>query len=134
MRRVLLVEDEPLVRAVVARLLEREGCDVVVAPGGVEALAYIDQARTDGTAYAGLVTDVRMPDVGGVQVARAFRSAFPAAKILFMSGYHEDGEVHAMLDAGLAHFLAKPFTAAGLMSTVRALCPEGSADAAAATA
>jgi PAS domain S-box-containing protein len=116
---VLLVEDEPGVRALVSRVLGKLGYTVLEASEGDEALRF---AR----GYAGpainlLLTDVVMPRLGGRSVAAYLRTCFPGIKVLFTSGYAEHGIVHhGQLDQGAA-FLAKPFSAAALARKVRAV-------------
>ena len=106
---ILVVEDEPLVRRTVVLALERAGHRVLTAGDGEEALALL---RQEGHGVHLVVSDVVMPRLGGVELARAMR-AIHALPILFMSGFHEH-------QAELAHeqVLGKPFTADQLLSAV----------------
>jgi CheY-like chemotaxis protein len=114
---VLLVEDEPGMRALTRHLLQTYGYTVLEAGYGREALGVAEQ-------YAGpihlLITDVVMPQgMGGRQVAEAVRARHPEAKVLFVSGYTDDAVVrHGILEAS-THFLQKPFTPASLAHKVR---------------
>jgi two-component system cell cycle sensor histidine kinase/response regulator CckA len=80
---VLVVEDEPAVRAVVVRSLERGGFHVVQASDGAMALKEIDrEGRPDL-----VLTDLMMPGVGGTELARRLKARWPDLPILYMSGY-----------------------------------------------
>jgi CheY-like chemotaxis protein len=116
---VLLVEDEPGVRALVARVLGNLGYTVLQASEGDEALRFI-QAYT-GPSIDLLLTDVVMPRLGGRSLAAHMAACFPKIKVLFTSGYAEHGIVNqGQLDPDMA-FLAKPFSAAALARKVRAV-------------
>jgi PAS domain S-box-containing protein len=125
---ILLVEDEPRVRSLVARGLEERGHRVLVASSGAEAL-------TAEAAHRGpidlVVTDLVMPKMTGLQLATELERRRPGLPILFVSGYAAEiagrtlaGEGDAgQLPAG-THFLPKPFTQAELAQRVRAILDE----------
>jgi CheY-like chemotaxis protein len=113
---VLLVEDEPGVRAIGKDLLEFHGYKVLEAENGVRALEV--EARHKGAIHL-LVTDVVMPLMGGRELAERLSSRRPETRILFVSGFTDDTVVrHGVLDEGVA-FLQKPFTLESLSRTVR---------------
>jgi PAS domain S-box-containing protein len=107
---VVVVDDEPQVLAVIARVLEEAGYTVVAVPSGAAALAALDGEARDA---ALLVTDLRMPDLGGVELAATARRAVPGLSVLFLSGFPEDLPPE---DAG--HLLAKPFSPEELVAAV----------------
>jgi CheY-like chemotaxis protein len=114
---VLLVEDEPGVRGLSARILSDLGYVVLQAADGEEALR-IAQAHADARIDL-LLTDVVMPKLGGRQLAEHVAALFPGIKVLFTSGYTQGTVVqHSRLDRNVA-FLPKPFTAAALARKVR---------------
>ena len=84
---VLVVEDNPAVRALVTRSIERLGFGVVAAQNGAEARRWVED-RTQN--FEALVSDVVMPGTSGVEVARIFRSRFADKRIVLMSGYAEE--------------------------------------------
>jgi len=84
---VLVAEDEPLVRTLVAQILEAAGYRVIEAADGVEAVQALERA---GGGIALVLTDVVMPRLGGVDLARCVREVWPGTPILLMSGYAED--------------------------------------------
>jgi CheY-like chemotaxis protein len=109
---VLLVEDEPSVRRLALRSLQKGGYAVLEAGNGQEALAVVAGHR--GPVHL-LVTDMMMPVMGGRELARRLRAASPGLRVLFVSGYTGAG---AAIDDG-CHFLGKPFTQARLVQRVR---------------
>jgi two-component system, cell cycle response regulator CpdR len=86
-RVVLLVDHDPLVRAVVASMVEDLGCEVVTAAGGRHA---IDTLLTDDRIEI-LITDVNMPDMDGFAVARAATRMRKELKVIILSGRENDG-------------------------------------------
>jgi two-component system cell cycle sensor histidine kinase/response regulator CckA len=117
--RVLLVEDEPLVRDLVEAVLRRAGYALLVAPGPVEALALVEAARARGEPPVTLlISDVVMPKLSGAALAARLREALPELKILLMSGYAED-LVDRELGGAPHGFIAKPFTPEELLGKVR---------------
>jgi two-component system cell cycle sensor histidine kinase/response regulator CckA len=110
--RVLLVEDEPGVRALCDSVLRSLGYSVIVAaPGDAERAAQVHQGAIDL-----LVTDVVMPGIRGPAIAATVRNSSPHARVLYVSGYID--EVLSMPAPG-AGFLAKPFTPLELARKVR---------------
>ena len=113
---ILLVEDEELVRNLQQRVLERRGYRVLTARHAQEAQAHI---ATEGDSVDLLVTDVVLPGINGRQLADRLSAAYPALKVLFVSGYAEDAIVNAgVLDPEI-NFLSKPFSPDALAREVR---------------
>lgn len=114
--RILLVEDDPQVRAVSRRILISLGYDVLVAGDGDEGLRL---AQESGAPIHLVATDVVMPRRSGVELAAALSATRPDLPVLFLTGYSE--EYAALTDARVrgAVVLLKPFTAAGLAAAVR---------------
>ena len=113
-KRVLVVEDEEVVRGLVRQMLVGEGYEVLVAQDGEEAIELAGSNTFDV-----LLTDLTMPKVGGREVAERLRESQPALKVVYMSGYAEDLPPGALPPA--TSFLGKPFTFAELTETVQAL-------------
>jgi two-component system cell cycle sensor histidine kinase/response regulator CckA len=113
---ILLVEDEPAVRALAAQVLRGRGYTVLEAINGEEALRLVKGLEPE---IVLLVTDVIMPQMNGKELADRLQAIHPALKILYASGYTENTIVHhGVLDPGVA-FLSKPFTPTGLAHKVR---------------
>jgi len=119
---ILVVEDEEVLREVARRALGAAGYEVLTA-------ADADGALRLGAQYAGdiqlLLTDVMLPGMNGVRLARELRETRPAVKVLYMSGYTDDAITRqGPLDAE-TQFLSKPFTALGLTWKVREVLDGG---------
>lgn len=113
---ILLVEDEPEVRALTVNLLKEQGYTLLVAANGAEALYISDEQAT--TPIDLLLTDVVMPLLGGKALAERLKARRPQTKVLFVSGYTDGAFVASPLAPGAA-FLQKPFSPAALLHKVR---------------
>lgn len=103
--RILIVEDEDMVRAVAERALVRQGYVVETASDGEEALALF----ADGKRYDLVVSDVVMPNMDGPTMARNLRGQFGDIRLLFMSGYAEE-QLRETISLDNVSFLPKPFS------------------------
>jgi two-component system cell cycle sensor histidine kinase/response regulator CckA len=113
---VLLAEDEPQVRRLIHTVLEHAGYTVLVAEDGQHALRVAQSAEHLDL----LVSDVRMPHLGGVALARQLRASWPELRVLLMSGYPDIDAVNAQ-ESGVGDALfAKPFGTNELLDRVRA--------------
>jgi len=112
---ILLVEDEPQVQAVTARILRAFGYSVVTAHNERTALA---QAELHGAAINLVVSDLVLPGVSGTDLVRRLRKPCEHARVLYVSGYSAE-HVGALAEG--ARFLRKPFTADELVTVVRDL-------------
>jgi CheY-like chemotaxis protein len=113
---VIVVDDDPMMLDVLARILQRENFELVLASGGPELMSRLAD-------YAGsvdlLVTDYAMPDMQGRELADLIRQRFPAVKVLYQTGFSDMlFENRIELEEGAA-FLEKPFTARGLREAAR---------------
>jgi two-component system, cell cycle sensor histidine kinase and response regulator CckA len=115
---VLVVEDEAAVRSVVARALRSAGYAVLEATEGREALALLESSPATVQL---LVSDVVMPGMGGIELARRVAEQRPGVRVLLVSGYVQDAVDGQGKLEGAASFLAKPFTTADLLTRVREL-------------
>jgi two-component system, cell cycle sensor histidine kinase and response regulator CckA len=113
---VLLVEDEPALRALTKRVLSSAGYTVLDAGTGEEALAVI--RGHDGPIHL-MLTDVVMPGMNGRELATRVAALRPDVKVLFASGYTDDAIFrHGVLDDG-SNFISKPYAPAELRRKVR---------------
>ena len=118
---ILVVDDEPAIRAVTRSSLELAGYRVLLASDGVEALEIY---REHGPAIAAVVTDLAMPRMDGLRLAAALRQIEPRVRILLTSGLGLDGGPAAATAAGIAGPLLKPFTLEMLLAQVQRLLRE----------
>ena len=109
--RILLVEDEAAVRGVARRILERAGYTVLEARHGADALLVW---REHAGAVDLLLTDVRMPEMGGLELVAALRAERPTLPVVVMSGYSDVGA-----PGNTEWFLEKPFSREALLRCVR---------------
>lgn len=116
-RVVLLVEDEAVVRAIVADALLRHGLRVLQASGGQEALELVDGYAEEIDL---VLTDVIMPGLSGPQLVAALRQKRPGLRVLYMSGYAHEALGDTLTTKDGVAILQKPFTPAALLARVRA--------------
>jgi hypothetical protein len=113
---VLVVEDEPSVRDMTSRLLERAGYRVIAVPDGTAALAVVEAATSPIDV---LVTDVIMPNMSGIQLAELMLERYPSIALVLLSGYTSETLDIERVTARGATFLAKPLTGAQLLRAVQ---------------
>jgi PAS domain S-box-containing protein len=113
---VLVVDDDPLVRAVVARALALRGFSVEEATDGEEALTALDRTRTEGDLVA-LVLDLAMPKLGGEHVLARVAAVLPELPVVVVSGYDE-AAVAGRVRGQRVVFLRKPFTESELAASL----------------
>jgi PAS domain S-box-containing protein len=113
---VLVVEDDPAIRALACEMLEAHGFHTLSARNGEEALGFA--VRHAGPIHV-LLTDVVMPGLAGPALAERFSLVRPQARVLFMSGYTGDDLARHGLAEDVSAFVSKPFTADLLGRRVR---------------
>lgn len=119
---ILLAEDEPAVRSLIRKILQRNGYTVLEACHGTEAIQLAEQHTS---VIDLLLTDVVMPLISGPQLAQHLALLRPAMKVLYISGYMDNTiNGHGLLDMS-AIFLQKPFTPDELVRKVRAVLDAG---------
>jgi PAS domain S-box-containing protein len=114
--RVLLVEDEDAVRLLASRVLADQGYTVLEARNGREALAVL--ARPDHGIEL-VLTDVVMPDMGGVELVEHLTASHPDIRVVYMSGYTEGEKLQPAVRNSPYPFLQKPFSPENLAVRIR---------------
>jgi PAS domain S-box-containing protein len=113
---VLLLEDDPVVRAACVRVLERQGYTVLAAGDGVEALAV---AAAFPWSIELLLADVVLPGMGGPEASQRLRASRKDLRVVYMSGFSEEAVTrNGVIEPG-TRFLPKPFTPEVLTRVVR---------------
>jgi two-component system, cell cycle sensor histidine kinase and response regulator CckA len=121
---ILVVEDEEMLRKLMASLLSRLGYTTTLAANGGEALLLVEEK---GLKPDLIITDVVMPNMSGKQLIERLRRNHPHLKTLYMSGYTENAIVHhGVLDAGTP-FIQKPFNIQDLGAKVQDILRGGRA-------
>jgi len=123
-QRVFVIDDEPVVRALMAKVPAGSGLQVREFASGAEALAALD----GGAAPDALVTDVMLPGVDGVRVAETFLARLPGLRVVLVSGFSPDPAATARLLARGARFVPKPFSPATLVAAVSQASPGAAPD------
>ena len=107
MARILLTDDDDAVRSFVKRALELDGHDVTTAVDGADAL---DTLTAERGRFDLLLTDIRMPLMDGIALALSAGRDFPDLTIMLMTGYADQRERAAGLDALIHDVVTKPFS------------------------
>ena len=121
--RVLVVEDEPRMAALLRRGLREEGLVADIAATGEEALR-----RAADTPYDAIVLDLMLPDLSGIEVCRRLRADQVSSGVLMLTARDAVRDRVQGLDAGADDYLAKPFSFDELLARLRALVRRGPAE------
>jgi len=117
--RIMVVEDDEMVRLIAERVLNEAGYEVMTAADGRDALAQLGT----GAAVDLLITDIRMPYMDGRQLGTRVSAINPAIPVIYISGYAADWGARIGEGANRA-FLQKPFDAEAMLRAVRRLLDE----------
>ncbi len=116
---ILVVEDEPVLRDLLRRMLVKRGFTVLTAENGSSA---IEIARDQSQGIDLLLTDVVMPEMGGFELADAIQKIHPSIRVLYLTGYApESPYVATQLAASQSMSLRKPFSQRDLVTSVQQL-------------
>jgi len=120
-RRVLVADDEPKIRKVIAAVLRARGCEVEVCPSGGAACEAIERvSRGEAAPFDLVISDIRMPDRNGYEVFATARKVMPNTKVTLMTGFGYDPH-HSVVRAsqqGLEGVLFKPFDIQQLLDQI----------------
>lgn len=115
MARILVVEDDDSVRTLAGRALERLGHSIDLAEDGSAGLSRIIQQNAD---YDLVLSDIRMPEMDGIEMARSAAERFPALKIMFFTGYADQRERAEEIAGTVVDVMQKPFALSELRDRV----------------
>lgn len=118
---VLVVEDEPGIRALMRKILQKQGYEVLEAQSGEEALALAEERRTPIDL---LLADAEMPEMSGYELAARLKKLRPEMKMLFVSGLPAEELERFGPPPARASFLRKPFSLAALLEKARSVLDE----------
>ncbi len=121
--KILLVEDEDLVREFAQRLLTEQGYKVLTAINGSDAMRVSEEHKDEKIDL--LLTDIVMPKMGGHELAERLKKERPGTKVLFVSGYVDDDMVQETAMNESSSFLQKPITPTSLAVKVRQVLDHG---------
>lgn len=125
MYRLLIVDDEHIIRQGLSMLPWKENdIEVVgVMKNGIEALEWIDSNELDI-----LMTDIRMPGMTGIELAKAAMSNYPNLKVILLSGYGEFEYAQEAVKFGAFDYILKPSSTAEILGVVKRACEKCSED------
>ncbi len=116
--KILVVDDEEMIRDVACMILKKGGFEVIEAKDGMDA---IDKLKSHGDEIVCVLLDMMMPEMGGEEAFSEMRRIKPDIKVLLSSGYNEQTATNRFAGKGLAGFIQKPYTVKGLLSKVSEL-------------
>jgi len=111
--RILVVDDEDIVRTSCSRTLSPEGYEVRLAKNGVEGLKMASAERFDL-----VLTDLKMPDMDGIEVLRIIKEKWPETAVIIVTGYQTVDTAVKAIKLGAYDYIEKPFTPDALISAV----------------
>ena len=111
--KILVVDDEDIVRTSCSRTLVPEGYDVRLAKNGVEGLQMAAEERFDL-----VLTDLKMPDMDGIDVLRNIKEKWPETHVIIVTGYQTVDTAVKAIKLGANNYIEKPFTPDALLSAV----------------
>ena len=114
--RILVVDDEETIRALLAEALGQEGYEVTTAADGQEALEYLENQ-----VYDLVITDLVMPRADGVEVLLGARRINPQTPVIVMTGYPTAENLLRFVNLGASDFITKPFNLDVMRVTVAKL-------------
>jgi PAS domain S-box-containing protein len=118
---ILVVDDEASILTITGQTLQAFGYQVLTATDGAHAVAVYAKHEKE---IAVVLTDMMMPIMDGPALIHALMRMNPAVKVIAASGLNANGNVAKVSEAGVKHFLTKPYTAATLLKTMRAILDE----------
>lgn len=104
MLKILIVDDQSGIRALLKELFVLKGYEVVVASNGQQALEFVQKAPPEI-----VLLDMKIPGMDGLQVLKRLREQVPAARVIMMTAYGELGVVREAMRLGAVKMIAKPF-------------------------
>jgi len=113
--RILVVDDEKMTRKNLDHVLTREGCEVMTAAGGAEALDLLEKHS-----FEVIITDLKMENVDGMGVLTSAKKKDPAVEVIMISGYATVPTAVEAMKKGSYYYLSKPFRLEEIRSTVKA--------------
>jgi DNA-binding response OmpR family regulator len=114
-RRILIVEDEAVIRKAIRMACEKEGYEVVEAENGTEGLHLSESSRPDL-----ILLDLMLPDISGFDVCREVRKSGSGVPIIILSAKTEEIDIVVGLEIGADDYITKPFRARELLARIAA--------------
>lgn len=110
---VLIVDDEEIVRVSCRRILVPEGYEVKSAGSAVEGLAILADGPIDV-----VLTDLKMPDIDGIEVLRKVKEEWPDIEVIMITGYQTINTAVEAITLGAFDYIEKPFTPSAIVEAI----------------
>ncbi|UCE78911.1 MAG: sigma-54-dependent Fis family transcriptional regulator [Nitrospiraceae bacterium] len=111
--KILVIDDEDIVRRSCSRTLSPLGYEVRLTQSSLDGLRMIDEEKFDL-----VLTDIKMPDMDGIEVLKQVRDKFPETKVIIMTGYQSVENALKSVQLGAFDYIEKPFSPDALISSV----------------
>lgn len=118
-KRILVIDDESIVRISCKKILSPEGFDVELASDGYEAIELIKKQT-----YDIIITDLKMPKMDGLEVLEWIKKNSPYSKVIVITGFSTPEIAEKAIATGATRYLEKPFTPETLLSAVQSVINE----------
>jgi CheY-like chemotaxis protein len=118
--RILVMDDEYIVRRLLYRMLHESGYDVTLAASGTEAIDLYVKAASSGIPFDAVIIDlIVQDDIGGQELITKLKEINPQVKAIVSSGYVNESAMPALREFGFSAMVAKPFTIENMLGTLR---------------
>jgi DNA-binding NtrC family response regulator len=117
--KILLVDDDPDFRAALSARLTQKGLDIDAAESGAVALEYLRECP-----YALVISDVRMPEMDGIELLRRVKEIRPQTPVLMLTAFRDVGEAVEAMKLGATDYMIKPVEGEVLFSKIKQILPE----------
>jgi DNA-binding NtrC family response regulator len=111
--KILVIDDEDIVRTSCSRALVPEGHEVKAAKNGLDGLKMISEEKFDL-----VLTDLKMPDMDGIEVLRRIKEGWPEVEVIIITGYQTVDTAVKSIKLGAFDYIEKPFTPDALIAAV----------------
>lgn len=113
-KRILVIDDEAIVRVSCERVLTPEGYDVLVTSEGSEALELLGEEHVDL-----VLTDLKMPDMDGLEVLKSIKKKWPDIIVVIVTGYGTISTAVQAIKLGAYEYIEKPFTPEDILNVIK---------------
>ncbi|MCK5511764.1 MAG: sigma-54-dependent Fis family transcriptional regulator [Thermodesulfovibrionia bacterium] len=114
MKKILVIDDESIIRISCQRSLSNEGYEVKLASSGKEGIELLEKGE-----FNLVLLDIKMPDMDGIEVLKKITSTWPETKVIMITGYSTVEAAVKTLRLGALNYLEKPFTPDSLIETIK---------------
>jgi DNA-binding NtrC family response regulator len=114
MKKILVIDDEAIVRTACERTLVPEGYDLRLAANGRDGIAFMEKEQ-----FSLVLLDLKMPDMDGIEVLNKINTTWPDTKVIMVTGYSTVDTAVQALRLGAYNFIEKPFTPDILLGAVK---------------